>query len=72
MNFFFAVLFVLLFTQTLIHSQVDFKKPFQDCGLQGSITIYDYKNKKWTYSDEADFERTENYLKGYYCGNQQR
>ncbi|CCH51804.1 beta-lactamase [Fibrisoma limi BUZ 3] len=34
--------------------QVDLKKPFQDCGLNGSTTVYDYKHQRWTVSDEAD------------------
>ena len=34
--------------------QIDFEKYFKACNVEGSITIYDYKNKKWTYSDEAD------------------
>ncbi|CAN5649960.1 hypothetical protein BH20ACI4_BH20ACI4_27450 [soil metagenome] len=37
--------------------QVDFQKPFQDCSVQGSITVYDYKNKKWTFSDKKDAKR---------------
>lgn len=52
----FAMLFVL-FTSSLSFAQVDFQKPFQDCNLQGSITIYDYKNKKWIFSDEQDARR---------------
>src|SRR5688500_7858276 len=50
----FVLLFVLpLFAETS-SGQVDLQKPFDDCGLKGSITLYDYKNKKWTFSNEAD------------------
>ena len=37
-----------------IQAQVDLQQPFRDCKLKGSTTIYDYKNKKWLYSDQAD------------------
>jgi beta-lactamase class D len=35
----------------------DLEKPFKDCGLSGSCTVYDYQNKKWTFSDAKDAER---------------
>jgi beta-lactamase class D len=31
-----------------------FRKPFEDCSLQGSITIYDYQKQQWLSSDTAD------------------
>lgn len=31
--------------------------PFKECNLEGSITIYDYKNKKWIFSDPKDSEK---------------
>ncbi|HEV7347778.1 penicillin-binding transpeptidase domain-containing protein [Telluribacter sp.] len=43
-----------LFLSTAAFGQIDLQKPFQDCGIEGSTTIYDYKNKKWIYSNEAD------------------
>jgi beta-lactamase class D len=48
------LLFAILFAQTFTFAQVELQKPFQDCNLQGSITIYDYKNQKWIFSDEKD------------------
>lgn len=36
------------------YSQQDMTKPFKDCGLKGSITIYDYNSKKWISSDIKD------------------
>ena len=30
---------------------------FDDLNIKGSITIYDYKNKKWYYSDKKDSEK---------------
>ena len=48
---------LLLLISVKAFGQVDFQKPFQNCGLQGSITVYDYKNKKWTFSDKADAKR---------------
>lgn len=29
-------------------------KPFKDCDLQGSTTIYDYKQQQWIFSDSND------------------
>ncbi|GAB2561693.1 penicillin-binding transpeptidase domain-containing protein [Spirosoma areae] len=34
--------------------QNDVKKPFTECNLEGSTTIYDYSQKKWLFTDEAD------------------
>lgn len=51
------VLFVIFVSEAFAPAQVDLQKPFQDCNLQGSITIYDYKNRKWIFSDEKDAER---------------
>ena len=35
-------------------AQFSFSKPFEDCGVTGSITIYDYNSKKWVTSDVHD------------------
>lgn len=29
-------------------------RPFRDCGVEGSITLYNYQQKQWIYSDRAD------------------
>lgn len=47
---------ILLYTSTAI-GQIDFPKPFQDCNVTGSITIYDYKNQQWIFSDTADAKK---------------
>ena len=39
------------------YSQENFQKYFDDLNIKGSITIYDYKNKKWYYSDQKDSEK---------------
>jgi beta-lactamase class D len=39
------------------HAQTDLQKHFKNCNLEGSITIYDLQNNKWTYSDEEDAAR---------------
>lgn len=44
----------LLFTSPGLYGQTDLTKPFRDCGLNGSITIYDYNAKKWISSDIED------------------
>jgi beta-lactamase class D len=35
-------------------AQKDLRKHFADCRLQGSFTLLDHKNNKWTYSDEKE------------------
>ena len=35
-------------------AQVNLQKPFQECGIPGSITIYDYQQKKWIFSNQKD------------------
>lgn len=47
-----------LFIATHLSGQINLTKPFSDCGVAGSITIYDYKAKKWIFSDKADSEVT--------------
>lgn len=47
-------LLIISFISITASGQIDFIKPFKDCNLNGSITIYDYKNKKWFISDSAD------------------
>lgn len=32
----------------------DLNRPFQDCKINGSITIYDYQKKQWIFSNKAD------------------
>lgn len=30
------------------------QQPFKECGINGSITLYDYQTKKWTFSNQVD------------------
>lgn len=39
------------------YEQKKLEKYFDDLNIKGSITIYDYKNNKWFYSDKKDSER---------------
>jgi beta-lactamase class D len=50
---FICFLAFLLYSNAAL-SQISLQTPFQDCQLEGSITLYDFKNQKWTYSDEVD------------------
>ncbi|MFB2121319.1 penicillin-binding transpeptidase domain-containing protein [Parapedobacter sp. 2B3] len=34
--------------------QPDLQKPFRDYGFEGSITVFDYKQRKWITSDSTD------------------
>jgi beta-lactamase class D len=50
-------LLLFIFLPFMTIAQADLQQSFKDCNLEGSITIYDYRNKKWIYSDEADARR---------------
>jgi beta-lactamase class D len=55
MTFRITFFFLLVFLQpNRSWAQLDLEKPFRDCHLQGSITLYDTQQKKWLYSDQAD------------------
>ncbi|HZF65120.1 MAG TPA: penicillin-binding transpeptidase domain-containing protein, partial [Chitinophagaceae bacterium] len=34
--------------------QNDFQRHFRECEVQGSTTIYDYKNNQWKFTDSLD------------------
>ncbi|HKJ80352.1 MAG TPA: penicillin-binding transpeptidase domain-containing protein [Prolixibacteraceae bacterium] len=48
------ILTILIFNTVSVYSQQNLKKPFKECGIEGSITIYDLKAKKWIASDIQD------------------
>ena len=48
---------LLLLLPLLALGQPDLQKHFDNCQLDGSTTIYDYKNRKWIFTDEADARR---------------
>ena len=48
-----GIIFILLFS-IQVSSQVNLVTPYKKCNLQGSTTIYDYKNKKWIFSNVVD------------------
>ena len=45
-----------LFPLTVL-AQVDFQKPFRECQLAGSITLYDYGQQKWLFNDTNDSQK---------------
>ncbi|MEO9870699.1 penicillin-binding transpeptidase domain-containing protein [Ekhidna sp.] len=47
---------ILLLTSisTSVFGQTSWNQSFEDCGIEGSITIYDYNLHKWTTSDMDD------------------
>ncbi|MHC2993812.1 beta-lactamase, partial [Pontibacter sp. HJ8] len=49
-----AVTLLLFFIALRVSGQTDLEKPFQDCRIQGSITLYDYQAKKWISSNIHD------------------
>lgn len=47
--------FILFFVTTIAaFGQLSLQKPFEDCDIQGSTTIYDYNTKKWVTNDIHD------------------
>jgi beta-lactamase class D len=51
------ILFITVLLPVSAWCQLDLQKPFQDCHIEGSITLYDYKNQKWTFSNKADSKK---------------
>jgi beta-lactamase class D len=50
-----GILFILFFyCSAFAFGQVDFTKPFNECKLQGSTTIYDLKKNRWILTDSID------------------
>ncbi|HAS44534.1 MAG TPA: penicillin binding protein transpeptidase domain-containing protein [Microscillaceae bacterium] len=48
------LLLIILCLPLIAQAQVDLQKPFKECGIPGSITLYDYQQKKWIFSDPKD------------------
>jgi len=51
MKYFFLL---LLLAPSFSFAQMDLEKSFKECGMGGSITLYDYTHKKWIFSNEVD------------------
>lgn len=49
----YGLFFTFLFVSSAF-GQTNFKQYFADCGFEGSITIYDYKNQNWIMSDSTE------------------
>lgn len=52
-----VLLVVLVGFEAYVSGQADFPKAFRECGIKGSTTVYDYKHKKWIYSDSLDAQK---------------
>lgn len=48
------LILLLTFLSFNLFAQTDLAKPFADCNVEGSITIYDYNTKKWISSNTDD------------------
>lgn len=55
MNRLISVLCILL--PLTVVGQADLQKPFRDCRIEGSITLYDSRQQKWLFSDKADSKK---------------
>ncbi len=51
-----SIIFILLYS-SFAYGQVDLIKPFKGCNVSGSITIYNYKNQNWIFSDTVDAKK---------------
>ena len=51
------LLFLYCLLPITVSGQIDTKKPFAECHLDGSTTIYDYTRQNWIFTDEADSEK---------------
>lgn len=49
-----TILLIALFYSLRTSAQIDFVTPYKDCLIEGSTSIYDYKNKKWLFSNNTD------------------
>ncbi|RFS13722.1 penicillin-binding transpeptidase domain-containing protein [Emticicia sp. C21] len=49
-----TILCIVFLYSLHVSAQIDFVTPFKDCQIEGSTSIYDYKNKKWILSDSKD------------------
>lgn len=45
---------MILFIFDNLYGQTNLAKPFEDCNIGGSVTIFDYNSKKWISSDIHD------------------
>lgn len=52
MRYLFTIILTLLLTKSFAQNSLN--KPFEECGINGSITIYDYKTGKWISSNIED------------------
>lgn len=50
-------LLIILITSLAVCGQINLQQPFNDCHIQGSITLYDYKNQQWIFSDSIDAQK---------------
>ncbi len=48
------ILFLVVTNFVIVEGQVNMKKPFENCDIRGSITLYDYVAKQWISSDIKD------------------
>ncbi len=51
-----TLIIILTVLATNTFGQTNFQKYFDSLGLTGSTTIYDYKNKRWIFTDNQDAE----------------
>lgn len=51
------ILILICFFPFIAYGQNNLQQAFDDCQLQGSITVYDYNNDQWTFSDKEDAKK---------------
>ncbi|MCC5942246.1 MAG: class D beta-lactamase [Balneolaceae bacterium] len=51
------IIFFLTLYATITFGQINYQTFFDNLGLDGSTTIYDYNNQEWIYTDRQDAKR---------------
>lgn len=54
MKKFFPILIAIHLNCLIVFGQINLSEPFEQCGIDGSITVYDYNAKQWISSDIDD------------------
>ena len=49
-----ACMLVFFLSSFQLSAQINWNKPFEDCGIKGSITIFDYQRNTWMSNDIKD------------------
>ncbi|MEL6252681.1 MAG: penicillin-binding transpeptidase domain-containing protein [Bacteroidota bacterium] len=49
-----TIILLLIFSYSQLSAQINWNEPFEECGIKGSITIFDYQHKIWMSNNIED------------------